>query len=82
MKNTNEVLSNAIAKAIAGELAPNFMTADFQELMQAVKTNPNTQEAFASIGRAAVMALLERLEASMQADRALSIMRVDNNLPM
>ena len=89
MKNQVFLVTSAIEQAINGEAAPKFASEDFKELMSATTSiisvcgsDPFKQALFESIGRRTVLALLDRLNVSMQSERALAIMRDDNIKPM
>jgi hypothetical protein len=73
----------ALEQAIGGEPAPKFSTPEFRGLLSALTvitaTNvcPKTQFIHEKLGRAAMTILLDRLQASMTAERTLAIMRND-----
>jgi hypothetical protein len=88
MINNIATVNAAIEQAIQGEAAPGFSTAEFKGLMDAttcilnsVGSDPFKQAIFESIGRKAVLALLDRNMASMAAERELCILR-DNARPV
>ena len=74
MQHQIDTITDALAQALAGEPAPAFDTADFRETVKAigVLTNP----AFGPTPHGHHMqALVGRMRASMQSERALAVMR-------
>ena len=89
MKNQVFLVTSAIEQAINGEAAPKFSSDEFVELLSATNSivsvcgsDPFKQALFESIGRRTVLALLDRLRASMETERTLAIMCSDNTPPM
>jgi exonuclease I len=73
----------ALEQAITGEPAPSFCSPEFRELLSAVTAlmapgiGPREHVIHEKLGRAAMTMLLDRLQASMTAERTLAIMRSD-----
>lgn len=89
MKNKIAIIKAHLEQVVHGEPAPPFMSPKFGDLMTALTatsgpaiSEPFRQFVFESIGRQTVTLLLDRLQASMGAERTLSIMRGDNQTPM
>lgn len=79
MKTHIEIIEANLAQVIAGEPVPSFQGPEFAALMQAIKamTAPD-REAYMGrevLGAKVLQLLLERIDSSMQAERALAIMR-------
>jgi hypothetical protein len=83
MHSKIDTLAASLDKAIQGEPAPPFSSPEFRELLAAVTAlntvnqigNPFAMLAHEQLGRIAMQLLLERLQASMQSERALAMMR-------
>jgi len=71
------VIANSIASFVNGESAPPMMSQEFMEIMAALASLK--QADFQSIGYHAITILLERMKAGMVAERALKIMRSEDN---
>lgn len=83
MKLNLEIVSGALEQVINDEPAPSFRSPEFADLIAAIRgisneaTTPEAHQRllFEQIGRKAVLLLLDRLTASMGAERTVSIMR-------
>jgi hypothetical protein len=78
-------ITTALEQAISGEPAPSFRSDEFRVSINAVTaltassdhSDPQKQFLYEQVGRAALSLLLDRFQASMIAQRTLSIMRSD-----
>ena len=78
-----QTITAALSLAIKGEAAPSFKTQEFADLVGAIKAltgpaligEPCTRLVHEQIGLKALLLLLEHIGASMQSERALSMMR-------
>ena len=77
MSNHIDVIAIAIAGLVNGESAPPMMSSEFLEIMAALASVK--QADFESIGQHATTILLERMQASIVTERALKIMRSEDN---
>lgn len=83
MKATIETINEAIQQVINDEPAPSFLSPEFAALTAAIRgvsdpdatPEPHQRLLYEQIGRKTVLLLLSRLQASMNAERALAIMR-------
>ena len=89
MKNKLAIITAHLEQVINGEPAPAFMSQEFRDLVSAassiagsVGNEPFHTAVYESIGRKTVLLLLDRLQASMSAERTLAVMRGDNQSPM
>lgn len=85
MKNNIQIITTHLEQVVNSEPAPAFMSQEFRDLVSATSSiagnvgrDPIQDAIFEAIGRRAVSLLLDRLMASMSAERTLSIMRGDN----
>lgn len=85
MKNKIEIITTHLSQVVNGEPVPAFKSEEFRELVSAISSiagtvgnDPFHRAIYESIGRRTLTLLLDRLQASMSAERALSIMRSDN----
>lgn len=73
-----KIISDALAKALAGEALPSFRQHEFAVLMQAIRdasapeSGPRVREA---VGSAAMLLLLAHMQAAMSAERELALLR-------
>ena len=75
--NHIDTIAHAIAGFVNGESAPPLMSAEFAEIMVALASiKPDD---FHTIGTHATAILLERLQAGMDAERTLQVMRGGDN---
>lgn len=89
MKNHLEKVNAALAQFIQGESAPSFKSKEFADLVVAIKAltspayirEPHTRLVHEQIGLKALLLLLEHIDASMQSERALSMMRDNGEKP-
>lgn len=78
MTTETNMITNALAKAMCGDAAPSFTATEFQQLVTAIRaaTVPGADRAVCqAVGLRAMFLLLELLQASMQAERELAILR-------
>ncbi len=87
MKNKMITINTAIEGLLNGEPVPHFTTDEFKDVIEASTaiadggTDPFSVAIFASIGRKAVLMLLDLHLASMHAQREISLMR-DSSKPI
>lgn len=89
MNNHIETINVALSQAIYGEAVPSFKKREFTDLVDALKAftspahigEPHVRLAHQQIGLKALLLLLEHIGASMQSERALSVMRDKGNKP-
>lgn len=88
MKNNLAIVTAHIEQIISGEPAPAFQSPEFREILSNLtqlsstsSAEPFHQAVFESIGRRTVLLLLDRLNASMNAEREIAILR-DNSRPL
>jgi hypothetical protein len=85
MKNNIAIVIAHLEQIISGEPAPAFQSPEFREILsnltQLSSAEPFHQAVFESLGRRTVLLLLDRLSASMNAEREIAILR-DNSKPI
>lgn len=75
MNTPFEIITTALARALAGEPMPSFHSAEFRELVSAVNAVSCDHFLHERIGREVLLMLLGATQSSMQAERALAVMR-------
>jgi hypothetical protein len=71
-------ITTALEQAIQGEPAPSFNSPEFRQLVSAISSITGAADNRLEsrlIGRKALSLLLSRLNASMQSERAVAVMR-------
>lgn len=89
MKNHLETITSTLARVIQGESTPSVKTQEFIDLVTALKAvaspahidEPNTRLVHQQIGLRALYLLLDHIGASMQSERALTMMRDNGEKP-
>lgn len=85
MKNNLAIITAHLEQIISGEPAPAFQSSEFREILsnltQLSSADPFNQAVFESLGRRTASLLLDRLSASMNAEREIAILR-DNSRPL
>ena len=77
MNSHADVIATALAGFVNGESAPPMMSSEFTEIMAALASLK--QADFEAIGQHATTILLTRLQAGMEAERTLKVMRGGDN---
>jgi len=77
MTSNIELIETALEQLIDGHSAPAFEGPEFENLIFAIKNLPPAE--YHQLGARTLTILLVRLQAGMVAERALQLMRGDNN---
>jgi hypothetical protein len=77
MKSNLSIITAQLDRINLGESAPAFETTEFRELLTAINeiAGGACSEVYTAVGRHAVSLVLDRLSGSMNAERALRVMR-------
>lgn len=75
MNTPFEIITSALARALAGEPMPSFASTDFRELVSAVDAVSCDHFFHERIGRQTLSMLLGAALSSMRTERTLAVMR-------
>ena len=85
MKNEITVIAEQLHQMLDGAAVPSFRSQEFKRLMDSihsitssVNNGPHQKDALESVGCKVVSLLLNRLQAAMVTERAVSVMRIDD----
>lgn len=77
MNTPFEIVTTALARAVAGEPMPSFRSDEFRELVSAANAVSCDHYLHERIGRQALSMLLTAAKSSMHTERTLAVMRGD-----